>query len=87
MDSLAHNPQLSEEVATEEELIIICDEVMQNIIDNFEVVSEEESPKEESPKEESPNEELPEEDTAASYPEEELIIICDDVMIKMLDLS
>ena len=82
MDSLAHSLQLSEEVATEEELIIICDEVMQNIIDNFEAVSEEELPKEESP-----NEELPEEDTAASYAEEELIIICDDVMIKMLDLS
>ena len=82
MDSLTHNPQLSEEVATEEELIIICDEVMQNIINSFEEVSEEAPPKEKSPVKK-----LPEEDSAMSYAEEELIIICDDVMIKMLDLS
>ena len=52
------------------------------ISDNFEEVSEEAPPKEESPVEE-----LPEEDSAISYAEEELIIICDDVMIKVLDLS
>ena len=46
-------------------IIIICDGVMQNIIDNFEEVS-----KEEPTMEEPPNDERPEEYTAVSYAEE-----------------